>query len=260
MSGSILIKGVINKQDVNTQERTFGAWASVSIIDRQGDFIAMDEFRPALEKLMQSGRRIPINDSHTNHVCGFVQSYVFKTEPTSGKDGLYITAKIYNDYETDKDIWNAVLENRYTGISLGGKAGNKEPVCNESGCYNILTDIEIWEFSLVEIPANQSALITEVNKLAKSYTPNLILKYVRQCGDEWCVYSESGKRLGTHPTKEDANKQLRAIEVNKVYLKKYKVYVKSPQDAPTGVKLEQGPDGGHFYESSSKSRLHECDS
>lgn len=41
------------------------------------------------------------------------------------------------------------------------------------------------------------------------------MDYVRQCGSQWCVFSKSGKKLGTHPTKEKADEQLRAIEANK---------------------------------------------
>ncbi len=330
-----VIKDISNKNDINTEERTFGAFASVSIVDRQNDYIDMKEFRPVLEKIMSSDRKIQIHDAHTNHPCGIILDYTFKTEPNSGKEGLYITAKIYNDYDTDTDIWEKIKDGTYTGISLGGRAGSKTPTCNESQCYNILSDIEIWEFSLVSIPANSGALITGFNKLAKSLKfskedakrigdklkidwnkinidefqtgleielehgkknpktnitddneemtakialvhllefpdyysktrglpkmedtlkrENPILKYVRQCGDQWCVYSEAGKRLGTHPSKEDANNQLRAIEVNKIH--KTKVYVKNPQDVPPDVKLQEGKRGGKYYESGQQESL-----
>jgi len=41
------------------------------------------------------------------------------------------------------------------------------------------------------------------------------LGYVRKHKGRWAVYSKKGKILGTHPTKEKAQRQLRAIEVNK---------------------------------------------
>lgn len=209
MSGSIIIKGVVNKLDVNTSERTFGAWASVSVIDKQGDLIPIDEFKPALQKLMQSGRKIQIHDSHTNHPCGEVLSYQFKKHPESGQDGLYIKSKIYNDYDTDTDIWRAILNGDYTGISLGGKAGEKIHTCDEQGCYNLLKDIEVWEFSIVSQPAQQFALIDSVNKLAKS------LK----------------------------------IQKAKAYpIQKVRVYVKTPSEAPQGSQIYTGEKGGKYYE------------
>lgn len=39
--------------------------------------------------------------------------------------------------------------------------------------------------------------------------------YVRKRGDKWVVVSKTGKTLGTHDSKESADRQLRAIEVNK---------------------------------------------
>lgn len=42
-----------------------------------------------------------------------------------------------------------------------------------------------------------------------------VRKYIRHEGSRWNVYSEAGKRLGSHNTKEDAERQLRAVEANK---------------------------------------------
>lgn len=299
---------------ITKDDRIFSGFGSVAVTDRQGDFIPIQEFSNVMKVLVERGA--PVIDSHSNHSVGKIIAYDFRKDK-DGKDGLYLTAQIYRNYPSDDEVWQAIKENRYTGFSLGGKAGSKTPVCDENGCYNLLKDIEAWEFSIVETPANQNALIDSVNKLAKSYKcykSYPIVKYVQQCGDEWCVYSESGKRLGTHGSQEDAYKQLYAIEVNKSFgalskhdmqvlryfengsiaigeiqssglisslkvlmnfglveqnnktytltskgerfidtnVYKAKVYVKTPQDAPPGVKLEQGPKGGHYYESSAK--------
>lgn len=39
--------------------------------------------------------------------------------------------------------------------------------------------------------------------------------YIKQIGNKWVVFSESGKKLGEHNTKKEADKQLRAIEAAK---------------------------------------------
>lgn len=39
--------------------------------------------------------------------------------------------------------------------------------------------------------------------------------YVVQEGDQWCVYSESGEKLGTYPTEAEARERLRQIEAAK---------------------------------------------
>lgn len=45
---------------------------------------------------------------------------------------------------------------------------------------------------------------------------DILTEKVRKRGDKWVVLNKSGKKvLGTHSTKEDAMKQLKAIEINK---------------------------------------------
>jgi len=310
---NLIIKGSIDT--INKEERIFSGWGSIQIIDRQGDFINIDEFKPVIQRLLAMGHKIPIQDSHSNHNCGEIIKIEF-LNTTEGQPGIYLTSKIYSRFPSDDDIWNAIKSGEYSGYSLGGKAGNKTPVCDQNGCYNLLTDIEIWEFSIVSTPANPGALITQVNKLAKGlkvqkarvyvkYPADApqgsgkalikaipITKYVHQCGDKFCVYSEAGKKLGTHPTKDDANKQLYAIEINKYVtyrggllidhdteesvapdgsrkpltakehvemvrieekldnkkVQKARVYVKNPSEAPSGLQIHVGPEGGKYYE------------
>jgi len=54
--------------------------------------------------------------------------------------------------------------------------------------------------------------------LMKSFNKKVVA-YVRKTDGGWGVYSESGKLLGKHDSKQDANKQLKAIEVNKKGMK-----------------------------------------
>lgn len=45
---------------------------------------------------------------------------------------------------------------------------------------------------------------------------DLLTEMVRKRGDKWVVLDSTGKKvLGTHPSKEEADTQLRAIEANK---------------------------------------------
>lgn len=43
---------------------------------------------------------------------------------------------------------------------------------------------------------------------------------IRKVKDEYCVFSESGKRLGCHKTRKEAVAQLGAIEASKARRKK----------------------------------------
>ena len=43
---------------------------------------------------------------------------------------------------------------------------------------------------------------------------------VKKEGNKYCVYSKSGRKLGCHPTKTQAIKQLQAVEISKARRKK----------------------------------------
>ena len=52
--------------------------------------------------------------------------------------------------------------------------------------------------------------------MKKSQLHDLVREVIRKIGDEYAVYSKSGgKRLGTHPSRKAAERQLTAIHLNK---------------------------------------------
>jgi len=155
----VILKGEIT--DLHRNERIFSGWGSVQVVDRQGDIIPISELKPVMKTLMNRGGLI--TDTHSNHHVGKIINYEFKKTP-DGKDGLYLTARIFDDYPSDNEVWQGMLNGEYTGFSLGGRAGDKQISCNDNGCHNILKDIEIWEFSIVKRPANQLALIDNIQK------------------------------------------------------------------------------------------------
>lgn len=57
----------------------------------------------------------------------------------------------------------------------------------------------------------EASIVDLIIKKASIYK----ISFVRRRGNKWVVVSRKGKLLGTHPTKEEALAQLRAIESNK---------------------------------------------
>jgi len=231
----------INIHDPN--ERIFSGWGSVEIIDRQGDIIPIKEFEPVMKILMRRGA--PIVDSHSNHKVGEIISYKFR-DNEKGERGLYLTAKIYKDYPTDNEVWEGIKNGDYAGFSLGGKAGEKIPICNREGCYNVVKDIEVWEFSVVEKPANQKSLIDHVNKLAKSDNVIYIVKNGYIIQKPFAGYENFDECVAQNRDKDKAEAYCGTI---KYRVEKGRVRISSPADAPRGVKIERGPRGGYYYDS-----------
>lgn len=44
---------------------------------------------------------------------------------------------------------------------------------------------------------------------------DIINEVIKKEGSDWVLYSKQGKKLGTHKTKKDAEKQEIAIQINK---------------------------------------------
>lgn len=82
---------------------------------------------------------------------------------------------------------------------------------DEDRCKNgalLFTRLKVFEASPVMVPGNEHADITVVRTGDQK-------RYIEKEGEKWCVFSEDGKKLGEHDTKEEAEAQLAAIEANK---------------------------------------------
>ena len=130
-------------------------------------------------------------------------------------------------------------------------------------CHTIYRTWDLAEYSGTSIPGNADALVErstllraaikdrglwvpdEVRQiLNRTMTDSIgglasggatvVPRYIRHEDGKWCVYSESGKKLGEHESEEDAKKQLAAIEANKG-----RTWV----DTGSGLAILRGPDG-----------------
>jgi len=171
-------------------ERIVAGWASVEIIDLQRDIIPVDVLERAMYKYMDRGGYILYR--HSNIPVGKVLRWEIRKHPETGKLGVWIEAKIFDKYETDNMVWQAIKEGKIKGFSIGGIGKEqKVKVKTENGEEeaDLITDIELEEISLVEEPANPLAKIEQINWYAKGLDVKRMMKTV-----EWYEDIISGKR------------------------------------------------------------------
>ena len=146
---------------VNEEDRIFKGFLSVEIVDKQGDIVPIEELEKVMTALMKRGG--VITDTHTNRVVGKILNWqkVIK----DGKPAILITGQIFKDYKYDDLVWEKIKNGEYRGLSIGGIATQKK----ENG-VNKLEQLELFEVSVCETPANPEAVITAVNTLAKADT------------------------------------------------------------------------------------------
>lgn len=165
---------------VDDNKRLFTGWASVSILDRQGELIPIEELQKTMLSYMDRGGQI--TDSHTNIVVGKVLSYEIKEK--DGIPAVMITGKIFDNYEIDKKVWEKLKSGEYRGLSIGGVAKSKTMESSPDGkMIGKLSGINLIEIALVKNPANPEATIEDINFKAKGLM-NDKDEYIRNYANE----------------------------------------------------------------------------
>ena len=127
--------------------------------DSYGDIIEPGAFTETLEKRKESGHPFPLCFNHDfSAVIGAVKS-VEDTEK-----GPYIEAE-FLDTQLAQDVRKMLMSGAIYQFSfaydvLGARQPDEEE--KKAGVTNVLTKLEVFEISVVTVPANQNAVATEV--------------------------------------------------------------------------------------------------
>ena len=127
--------------------------------DSYGDIIEPGAFTKTLEKRKESGHPFPLCFNHDfDKVIGAVDS-VEDTEK-----GPYIEAH-FLDTQQAQDVRKmlqsgAIYQFSFAYDVLGARQPNEEE--KKAGVTNVLTEVEVYEVSVVTVPASQNAVATEI--------------------------------------------------------------------------------------------------
>jgi len=156
-----------------SDERIFSGFGSVEVLDKQDDIIDIDGLTKIMGTVMERGG--VIMDSHSNKHVGKILDW--KVKDSKGLPGIWIKGKIFDDYSIDNEAWDKIKNNDYTGFSLGGRALKQDTFIEGGTFKNRISDIEVWEFSVVNEPANTPSKYDSINFLAKGDTSKAFAGY-----------------------------------------------------------------------------------
>lgn len=127
--------------------------------DSYGDIIEPGAFTKTIEKRKESGHPFPLC---WNHDFSAVIGAVDNVEDT--EKGPYIEAR-FLDTQLAQDVRKAVQSGAIYQFSFAYDVlGARKPTPEEekAGVTQVLTEVEVYEVSVVTVPANQNAVVTEV--------------------------------------------------------------------------------------------------
>lgn len=154
------------------EDGSFIGYASVfDVADSQRDVVMRGAFARTLSQ-REGGQSVKLLWQHKmDEPIG-----VF-TEIREDKRGLYVEGKLLLDVQRGREAYTLLKSGAIDGLSIGYTAVEYD-FDNETG-IRILSDVDLWEISLVTFPANAEAGVTAV----KSELPETIREFERLLRD-----------------------------------------------------------------------------
>lgn len=182
----------------NEDRRTVSGFASLDNLDQHEDIVPIDVAKKAFIKF-----RGNLREMHQPIAVGKVVS--FSEEPFAADDGNVYNGIFVNSYVSKgaQDTWEKVLDGTLSGFSIGGIVKDEEKSYDpDSGrMVRTIKDLELFELSLVDNPANQYANIVAIYKLNDEMEASGIAAGVGVENVFWCE-TERIARVSSEDTKK----------------------------------------------------------
>jgi hypothetical protein len=173
-------------QKIDRERRTISGWATLDMLDKQGDIVNVDASVNAFKRF-----RGNIREQHSSLAVGkmtsFRQDKYFDKESNEVYNGIYVDVYISKGAE---DTWHKINEKILTGFSIGGKIIDSEDVYTKGadGPTRIIKDYELSELSVVDNPACPAAEIVSIQKFASNDNEITEKNYLETV--YWCEKSD----------------------------------------------------------------------
>ena len=138
-------------------------YASVELVDKQGDLITQGALNSAFGNFMKSDRFRNVQLAHSNIQVGeVIDSYVdnngrmWKSEVDD--TGMFVVVKLRNDIEKAREVAAEIRKGNLRGFSIGGQAFKRVRRSDmEKGDYQEISKMELHEITICEKGINPEA-------------------------------------------------------------------------------------------------------
>ena len=154
-NGIELLKGV--------NDLIVAGYASVELVDKQGDLITRSALKDAFKKFMSDPKYRNVQLAHSNIQVGEVisnytdnQGRLWKSEVDDA--GMFVVVQLRNDIEKAREVASEIRKGNLTGFSIGGQAFKRVNKSDKShGSYQEISKLELHEITICEKGINPEA-------------------------------------------------------------------------------------------------------
>ena len=155
------------------QELIVAGYASVELVDKQGDLITKSALKDAFKKFMTNPKYRNVQLAHSNIQVGeVIHSYtdsdggIWKSEVDDA--GMFVVVKLRNDIEKAREVASEIRKGNLAGFSIGGQAFKRVNKSDGThGSYQEISKLELHEITICEKGINPEAtfnILKEDNK------------------------------------------------------------------------------------------------
>jgi len=170
-------------------------YASVEVVDKQGDVITKEALKDAFRKFMENPSYRNVQLAHSNIQVGDVVPSYTDNEGRLWKSevddvGMFVVVQLRNDIEKAKEVSAEIRKGVLRGFSIGGQAFKRVRKSDpKRGDYQEISKLELHEITICEKGINPEATFsilkedtntTEVTKMTETENDNEMMK---QLGD-----------------------------------------------------------------------------
>ena len=138
-------------------------YASVELVDKQGDLITRAALKDAFKKFMADPKYRNVQLAHSNIQVGEVipqytdnEGRLWKSEVDDA--GMFVVVQLRNDIEKAREVSAEVRKGNLTGFSIGGQAFKRVRKHDHShGNYQEISKLELHEITICEKGINPEA-------------------------------------------------------------------------------------------------------
>lgn len=145
------------------EDLVVAGYASVEMVDKQGDLITRGALKDAFDGFMKSQEFRNVQLAHSNiQVGSVIDSYTDSSGRLwkSGVDdaGLFVVIKVRDDIEKAREVANEIRKGSLRGFSIGGQAFKRvNKSDSQHGDYTEISKLELHEVTICEKGINPEA-------------------------------------------------------------------------------------------------------